>query len=243
MKFVHSGLSNFKLCTKLNYKMAPFKRMALAALLLQASLLILLPVLTLAADPDPLQDFCVADATSKITVNGLVCKNAADVHTSDFLFRGLNKPGDTNTPTGNAVTPVFAAQLPGLNTLGIAMARLDFAKGGINVPHTHPRATEVLALQEGELYVGFVSTANQLFATTLYAGDVFVFPKGLVHFQLNVGKGAAVALAALSSQNPGVQQVAPALFAANPPISDEVLQKAFRINQKAVQHIKANFKR
>lgn len=112
--------------------------MAMAALLIQASLLVLLPMLALAADADPLQDFCVADATSKLTVNGLVCKNAADVKVGDFLFRGLNKAGNANNPTSNAVTPVFAAQLPGLNTLGIAMARLDFAKGGINVPHIHP---------------------------------------------------------------------------------------------------------
>jgi quercetin dioxygenase-like cupin family protein len=219
--------------------MEALKRIVFLTLLLQASLL---PMLAFAADADPIQDFCVADGTSKITVNGLVCKNAADVKVSDFVFHGLNKPGNTNNPTANAVTPVFAAQLPGLNTLGISLARLDFAQGGINVPHTHPRATEVLTVLQGELYVGFVSTANQLFATTLYAGDVFVFPKALVHFQLNVGKGAAVALSGLSSQNPGVQQVGRALFGANPPVSDVVLEKAFGLNQKGVQYIRNNFK-
>src|SRR5450759_1691308 len=131
--------------------METLKRNVFLALLLQASLL---PMLAFAADADPIQDFCVADATSKITVNGLVCKNAADVKVSDFVFHGLNKPGNTNNPTANAVTPVFAAQLPGLNTLGISLARLDFAQGGINVPHTHPRATEVLTVLQGELYVG-----------------------------------------------------------------------------------------
>ncbi|KAG0625073.1 hypothetical protein M758_2G025900 [Ceratodon purpureus] len=220
--------------------MEMLKRIVFLALLVQASTL--LPMLAFAADADPIQDFCVADGTSKITVNGLVCKDAVDVKVTDFLFRGLNKPGNTNNPTANAVTPVFAAQLPGLNTLGISMARLDFAQGGVNVPHTHPRATEILTVLQGELYVGFVSTGNQLFAATLYAGDVFVFPKGLVHFQLNVGKGAAVAIAGLSSQNPGVQQVGRALFGSSPPVGDEVLEKAFGINQKAVQHIRNNFK-
>jgi quercetin dioxygenase-like cupin family protein len=196
-------------------------------------------MLAFAADADPIQDFCVADASSKITVNGLVCKSAADVKVMDFVFRGLDKPGNTNNPTANAVTPAFAAQLPGLNTLGIGLARLDFARGGINVPHTHPRATEVLAVLQ---YVGFVSTANQLFATTLAADDVFVFPKGLLHFQLNVGNGPAVAIAALNSQNPGVQQAGRALFAPKPAVSDAVLEKAFGLNQKAVQHIRNNFK-
>jgi uncharacterized protein YjlB len=109
------------------------------------------------------------------------------------------------------------------------------------VPHTHPRATEVLTVLQGELYVGFVSTANQLLATTLNAGDMFVFPKALVHFQLNVGVGAAVALSGLSSQNPGVQQVGPALFASNPPVNDGVLEKAFGLNQTDVQNIRNNF--
>jgi quercetin dioxygenase-like cupin family protein len=57
------------------------------------------------------------------------------------------------------------------------MARLDFAQGGLVPPHTHPRATEILFVVEGSLLVGFVSISNQLFATTINTGDVFVFPE------------------------------------------------------------------
>jgi hypothetical protein len=46
---------------------------------------------------------------------------------SDFMFHGLNITGNTSNPTANAVMPVFALQLLGLNTLGISLARLDFA--------------------------------------------------------------------------------------------------------------------
>ncbi|KAG0603354.1 hypothetical protein M758_10G087200 [Ceratodon purpureus] len=81
---------------------------------------------------------------------------------------------------------------------------------------------------------------DTLFATILNEGEAFVFPKGLVHFQLNVCKGPAVAFAALSSQNPGVQQVAPALF--QPDIKDEVLEKAFRIDQSTVDMIQKKFR-
>lgn len=175
--------------------------------------------------PEWLQDYCVADRYSNITVSGMVkCKNSAHVHVTDFLFRGLNVTGNTANPTANAVTPVFSAQLPGLNGLGVAMARLDFAEGGISVPHTHPRASELLVVLKGALYAGFVNTTNHLFATTLTVGDVFVFPKGLVHFQLNVGQGNAKAISAFSSQNPGVLQVGRTLFGSNPPINDEVSQ-------------------
>ncbi|PQP95555.1 germin-like protein subfamily 1 member 11 isoform X4 [Prunus yedoensis var. nudiflora] len=93
--------------------------------------------------------------------------------------------------------------LLGLNTLGISLARIDFAPNGLNPPHTHPRATEILVVLEGTLYVGFVtsnSDGNRLFTKVLNKGDVFVFPIGLIHFQLNVGQVNAVAFAGLSSQ-------------------------------------------
>ncbi|KAJ6927664.1 germin-like protein 9-3 [Populus alba x Populus x berolinensis] len=35
------------------------------------------------------------------------------------------------------------------------------------------------------LQVGFVDTTNKLFTQTLQAGDMFIVPKGLVHFQYN----------------------------------------------------------
>ncbi|KAK6919351.1 Cupin 1 [Dillenia turbinata] len=90
--------------------------------------------------------------------------------------------------------------------LGFSMACLDFAARGINPPHTHPQATEILTVLKGSLMVGFVTSApeNRLIIKVLKKGDVFVLPIGLVQFQQNVGSGKAVAIAALSSQNPGV---------------------------------------
>jgi hypothetical protein len=88
---------------------------------------------------------------------------------------------------------------------------------------------------EGSLLVGFVSTNETLYATTLQKGDVFVFPRGLLHFELNVCDGTATAIAALNSQNPGAQFQAVALF--NSAISEAVLEKAFGLGEKAVQKI------
>ncbi|XWS64821.1 hypothetical protein CRYUN_Cryun05aG0037100 [Craigia yunnanensis] len=49
--------------------------------------------------------------------------------------------------------------ITGLNTLGISLARIDYAPyGGLNPPHTHTRATEILVVLEGTLYVGFVTS-------------------------------------------------------------------------------------
>lgn len=148
-------------------------------------------------------------------MNGKFCKDPDMVVAEDFLKQDLNIAGNTSNQLGSAVTPVNVNQLAGLNTLGVSLARLDFAPYGINPPHTHPRATEAFLLMEGTLYVGFVTSnpadpnqKNKLFTKYLNPGDVFVFPQGLIHFQFNVGKTNAVAFAGFGSQNPGTITIA-----------------------------------
>ncbi|XP_076924192.1 putative germin-like protein 2-1 [Bidens hawaiensis] len=211
--------------------------------LLVSALLLVACSLALASDPSPLQDFCVADPDSKVFVNGVVCKDPERVQADDFLFRGLHLMGNTTNDVGSNVTAVNVVQLPGLNTLGISMARIDFAPGGLNAPHTHPRATEILTVIEGSLLVGFVTSnpENRLITKRLQKGDVFVFPEGLIHFQQNVGNGYALAIAALSSQNPGTITIANAVFGSNPDITANILAKAFQIDIKVVQQIQSNF--
>ncbi|XP_048140664.1 germin-like protein subfamily 1 member 7 [Rhodamnia argentea] len=199
-----------------------------------------------AYDPSPLQDICVAtkDPNSAVFVNGQFCMDPMQATADDFVFMGFRNPGNTANPLGSKVTPATVMEFPGLNTLGISMARLDFAPGGLNPPHTHPRGTELLVVVEGTLLVGFV-TSNQLnntfFSKVLYPGDVFVFPIGLIHFQLNTGKTPALAFSALSSQNPGVITIANSVFGAKPPISADVLTKAFQVDKKVVDYLQAQF--
>ncbi|MED6106446.1 hypothetical protein PIB30_103547 [Stylosanthes scabra] len=199
-----------------------------------------------AYDPSPLQDFCVAvdDAKSAVFVNGKFCKDPKLVVADDF-FKHI-EAGNTSNIFGSAVTPVTVNELFGLNTLGISLARLDFAPKGLIPPHTHPRGTEILTVIEGTLYVGFVTSnpangKNRLFAKVLNKGDVFVFPIGLPHFQFNVGYGNAVAISGISSQNPGVITIANAVFGSNPPISDEVLAKAFQVDKNTIKYLEKQF--
>ncbi len=42
-----------------------------------------------ASDADAIDDFCVADLTSTIILNGLVCRNPATVNGTDFAFTGF----------------------------------------------------------------------------------------------------------------------------------------------------------
>ncbi|KAK8490225.1 hypothetical protein V6N11_047190 [Hibiscus sabdariffa] len=92
-----------------------------------------------------------------------------------------------------------AEPIPGLNTLGISLARIDYApNGGLNPSSDSPwfhRDSRALG-RHALLYVDFVSSNpdNRLITKFLNKGDVFVFPVGLIHFQFNVGKTNAVAI-------------------------------------------------
>lgn len=176
-------------------------------------------------------------------VNGLVCKDPKLVQNNDFFFSGLHIAGNTSNAAGSRVTPVNVAQIPGLNTLGISLVRIDYAPWGINAPHTHPRATEILTVLEGTLRVGFVTSNpdNRHITKVLNKGDVFVFPEGLVHYQQNVGYGNAVAIAGLNSQNPGVITIANAVFGSTPDISSDILAKAFQVDRKIINQIQSRF--
>ncbi|KAK4339801.1 hypothetical protein RND71_041263 [Anisodus tanguticus] len=194
-----------------------------------------------AGDPDMLQDICVADLNSTIKVNGFPCKTMFTG--ADFSSMVISTPGVITNTFGSMVTGANVQSIPGLNTLGVSMARVDYAPGGINPPHVHPRATEIIYVLYGALDVGFITTANVLVSKSIVQGEVYVFPRGLVHFQKNNGRVPAAVIAGLNSQLPGAQSIAPTLFAATPPVSDDVLAQTFQISSLQVHLIKSKFAR
>lgn len=174
----------------------------------------------------------VATPFNDTTSSDFACKDLKTVSATDFVFNGLAKAGTVTSKLGSLVTKASVSEFPAVNTLGISLARIDFVKNGLNPPHVHPRATELLYVLSGSLLVGFVDTTNTLFQQTLQTGDLFVFPEGLVHFQLEVGYGPASALSSFDSQNPGTLQSVKALLGSNPPISKDVIEASFGIDDK-----------
>ncbi|EYU28657.1 hypothetical protein ABFS82_12G111100 [Erythranthe guttata] len=194
------------------------------------------------SDPEPIHDYCVADTKTPrdFFLNGVPCINPNQTMVSHFATSALSKPGDMNRFKFN-VTLTDTNNLPGVNTLGLTMARIDIAVNGLVPPHSHPRASEVTMLLEGSLLVGFVDTSNRLHTQRLRPGDSFVFPKGLIHFLYNTHvKIPALAVSGLSSQNPGAQISSVAAFTSNPLIPDEVLTKGFKISGQDVVRIRSN---
>ncbi|CAK9236192.1 unnamed protein product [Sphagnum troendelagicum] len=187
-------------------------------------------IMVQAADPDPLQDFCVADLSpSAPRVNGFPCKDRANVTSKDFLFTDFRTAGNVSV-TGTNAYPSFGTvlQYPALNTLGISHVRLDFGIGGVVPPHTHPFASETLFVVQGSIYTGFISFDGVLYAETLQKGDIYIFPKGTLHFQINVGTGPAISFNSLNSQSPGFLVAANQLLLSNIPAA--VLESSLGIS-------------
>ncbi|MQL85243.1 hypothetical protein Taro_017760 [Colocasia esculenta] len=182
----------------------------------------------LASDPDITTDFVVPDGT------------VAD--SAFFTFIGLRSvvPGARLPPASPfTVTKATQVEFPALAGQGVSMAVLQYAPGGINPLHTHPRSAELLLVVQGSLEVGFVDSANKLFVQTLQMGDMFVFPKGLPHYQLNRdGRYPAVAVSAFGSANAGTVALPKALFGSG--IEKVVLAKSFKTDGQTVETLVAS---
>jgi len=176
-----------------------------------------------AGDPDITSDFIVSDGVTP--------------DANFFTFRGLQRTlwGAAKNASFK-VTKASETEFPALNGQSVSFASLQFSANGINPPHIHPRSAELLLVVQGRLEVGFIDTNNKLFNQVLHAGDMFVFPKGLVHFQINKdSKYPAVALSAFGSANAGTVTLPKILFASG--IDKEVLAKSFKTENQVIDKL------
>lgn len=176
-------------------------------------------------------------------MDGLQCKDPASVTVDDFFYSGLHLPSNTTNQTGAGYTTVSVNQVPGLNTLGLFLGRIDLQPDGYVPPHFHPRGTEVVTVLEGSMEMGFVTSYPDYrhIKKVLEKGDFFVVPVGLLHYVRNVGSENAAALWAINSQNPGTTTVTGGVFAAKPPIDSGYLAKAFLLDKKTVEELQTKF--
>lgn len=195
--------------------------------------LLLLPLLLLhtlhtatAGDADILTDFQLPFPLGAINVTG-----------DSFTYTGLRSFIGANPPSFT-VFKASMAELPALNGQSVSCAALYYPPTTVNPPHTHPRASELLFLVMGSLEVGFVNTSNFLFNQTLQAGDMFVFPKGLLHYQYNADATApAIAISAFGSASAGTVSIPTAVF--NTSIYDPILAASFKTDVDTIEKLKA----
>ncbi|XP_020573534.1 putative germin-like protein 9-2 [Phalaenopsis equestris] len=153
-----------------------------------------------AADPDITSDFIVPAETP--------------VNADFFTYRGFGEALSGGPKEGSfKATKASKVEFPALDGQSVSLTVLQFAPRGLNPPHTHTRSAELLVVVQGTLSVGLIDSNNTLYSQFLFKGDSFVFPKGLVHFQVNVeSRYPAVAISAFGSANPGTVSLPKALF-------------------------------
>lgn len=182
-----------------------------------------------AGDPDILTDFILPANMTGNFIDG-----------SFFTFTGTRGIFDRNF-TNFTVTKVSKAEFPALDGQSVSYAVLSYPAGTVNPPHTHPRAAELLMVVEGCLEVGLVDSTNKLYTQSLEIGDLFVFPKGLVHYQYNAYTNqSATAISAFGSASAGTVSLPATLFATG--VDDQVLALSFKTDVYTIQKIKAGFK-
>ncbi|KAK6926567.1 Cupin 1 [Dillenia turbinata] len=180
-----------------------------------------------AGDPDILSDFVVPLNMSNGKIDG-----------NFFTYTGMRVLVGSPYPSEFKVLKASKAEFPALDGQSVSYAVLQYPSGSVNPPHTHPRAAELLFVIDGSLEVGFVDTTNKLYTQTLKLGDMFIFPKGLVHFQYNADKdNHAMAVSAFGSASAGTVSVPLSVFTTN--IDDTILAKAFKTDVATIQKLKA----
>ncbi|GAU49049.1 hypothetical protein TSUD_134320 [Trifolium subterraneum] len=182
-------------------------------------------------------DICVAE-TNINTPSGYECKPQDKLTVDDFVFSGF-VPGEIKKPFNVKLTVVSAEKLRGLNGLGLSAARVDIGINGTVAMHVHPDESELLMMVQGKVTAGFVTT-EKAYVKDIKVGDVFVFPKGQLHFLINSGTEIAIAFVAYSSSTPTFQFLDDLLFGKNHLNTSIIAQTTF-LDVAQIEKLKGRF--
>eukprot|EP00921_Rhytidocystis_pertsovi_P006216 GHVQ01010591.1.p1 GENE.GHVQ01010591.1~~GHVQ01010591.1.p1 ORF type:complete len:244 (-),score=30.90 GHVQ01010591.1:1337-2068(-) len=152
----------------------------------------------------------------------------------DLFGRAPNSNGD-----GGTIRTCNVSDLPSLKGQGLSYTLIRLEPCGLNPPHSHPRATEIDVVLEGDNLLGGFAEENGggvAVIDTLRKGQVTFIPFGLIHFVQNMGCYEAVILAAFNNEDPGVVTTATQLFT----LPNEALEATFAMDNFQIENIRGN---
>jgi oxalate decarboxylase/phosphoglucose isomerase-like protein (cupin superfamily) len=172
-------------------------------------------------------------AQSETSREAILFPNTPDASNDTFQF--INNT--VTPPTGGTIFLSTINNFPALGATGLAGAVGFVNPCGLNTPHWHPRANELLTVVQGTLIGALVLENDSGFGnvvggpdpvigplpqinTTLSNYTGMLFPKGLVHWQFNPECEPAVFVAGFDNPDPGRAEAARSFFSGEP---DEVL--------------------
>eukprot|EP00904_Undaria_pinnatifida_P006383 jgi/Undpi1/2875/HiC_scaffold_14.g06252.m1 len=153
----------------------------------------------------------------------------------DFAYT-LGGPEPSDLVDGFQLRSVNLNQLAALEEQGISMTLVNLGPCAINLPHIHPRATEMLyTIRGNHLRVAFVEEngGEGAVINDLMEGDVAFFPQGLIHYQQNLDCEPATFLAALNSEDPGVVPITTTFFQ----LPDEAIQASLNLDDAGLKKL------
>ncbi|KAF8209021.1 RmlC-like cupin domain-containing protein [Mycena galopus ATCC 62051] len=111
---------------------------------------------------------------------------------------------------GGSILLATVDNFPFITDMGLAGAVSFIEPCGLNIPHFHPRANEMLTVIDGILDAGWVQENgfNTEVESQLGKYQATVFPMGSMHYQQNPTCSPAAFVAGFSSEDPGRSDIA-----------------------------------
>ncbi|KAI0347265.1 RmlC-like cupin [Trametopsis cervina] len=182
------------------------------------ALLLTFVIAAVSASPAP-----AADPAADLLVSLKTAATQADrvnlLKDGDFKFDFINAQAGVTKGAGGRAVAANVKTFPALIGQGVAMTVGFLEACGMNTPHTHPRATEILYSVNGTLTSGTIGENGSRFVNnTLYAGEGTVFPLGSIHFQANEECKPVTFVSAFNYEDPGTLSAAQRYFGLPPDV-------------------------
>lgn len=150
---------------------------------------------------------------SPIVPNDSALSRRQQFREKDFVFDLMGSVPPNITPAGT-IQPLNVENLPALAGLGVSYSLFNIEPCGINLPHSHPRATELLyVISAKNLRTAFVEeNGGRVIVNDIATGEATFFPEGLIHYQQNLSCEPATYISALGHEDPGVVTITTQFF-------------------------------
>jgi len=156
-------------------------------------------------------------------------------NTQDFVFN-LTSSESASSGYGGSARVLNVDNFPVLSGEGLAYTLITMEACGVNLPHVHPRATELaFYISGGVMRFGFTEeNGGRAIVNDIMPGQVVVVPQGLIHYAQNLDCKPAQFISAFNSEDPGVLTVSTRTFA----LPDEVLTVTFNQSPDEVEALR-----
>eukprot|EP00122_Pirum_gemmata_P021213 Pgem_evm5s19777 len=136
-----------------------------------------------------------------------------DFRNEDFVIDFDQVPSES-PGNGGLVQAQSVGNNPVLNLANMAVTKFTLQPCAINLPHVHPRATEMIYVISGsKLRTGFVEeNSGRVIINDITNDTTTFFPQGLIHYQQNMGCDPIEFVSMLNNEDPGVQTITTQLF-------------------------------